>query len=87
MSRQDEVAPLNSSTDATKVDSVNVRPIGRWAPVALGLSAIFVHFVGFTGDAAYARPFPQAITSVSVLLSRLISGLKSMWLKKPEEKR
>ena len=64
---KDEVAPLNSSTDAAKVDAVNVRPMkmGRWALVALGLSALFVYFVGFTDDAATPAPPPQAIASVS----------------------
>ena len=64
---KDEVAPLNSSTDAAKVDAVNVRPMkmGRWALVALGLSAIFVYFVGFTDDAAMPEPPLQAIESVS----------------------
>ena len=64
---KDEVAPLNSSTDAAKVDAVNVRPMkmGRWALVALGLSAIFVYFVGFTDDAAMPEPPLQAIASVS----------------------
>ena len=64
---KDEVAPLNSSTDAAKVDAVNVRPMkmGRWALVALGLSALFVYFVGFTDDAATSEPPLQAIASVS----------------------
>lgn len=64
---KDEVAPLNSSTDGAKVDAVNVRPMkmGRWALVALGLSAIFVYFVGFTDDAAMPAPPLQAIASVS----------------------
>ena len=64
---KDEVAPLNSSTDAAKVDAVNVRPMkmGRWALVALGLSALFVYFVGFTDDAATSAPPLQAIASVS----------------------
>jgi cytoskeletal protein RodZ len=64
---KDEVAPLNSSTDAAKVDAVNVRPMkmGRWALVALGLSALFVYFVGFTDDAAISDPPLQAIASVS----------------------
>jgi cytoskeletal protein RodZ len=64
---KDEVAPLNSSTDAAKVDAFNVRPMkmGRWALVALGLSAIFVYFVGFTDDAAMPEPPLQAIASVS----------------------
>ena len=63
---KDEVAPLNSSTDAAKVDAVNVRPMkmGRWALVALGLSAIFVYFVGFTDDAAMPEAPLQAIASV-----------------------
>jgi cytoskeletal protein RodZ len=64
---KDEVAPLNSSTDAAKVDAVNVRPMkmGRWALVALGLSALFVYFVGLTDDAAISAPPLQAIASVS----------------------
>lgn len=39
--------------------------MGRWALVALGLSAIFVYFVGFTDDAAMPAPPLQAIASVS----------------------
>ena len=64
---KDEVVPLNSSIDAAKVDAVNVRPpkMGRWALVALGLSAIFVYFVGITDDAAMPEPPMQAIASVS----------------------
>ena len=39
--------------------------MGRWALVALGLSALFVYFVGFTDDAATSEPPLQAIASVS----------------------
>ena len=68
---KDEVAPLNSSSDVAKVDSVNVRPMkmGRWALVALGLSAIFVYFVGFTDDAAMPDPPPQAIASAGSVVT------------------
>ena len=62
----DEAAQLNTSPDGSKVDAVNVRPMkmGRWALVALGLSAVFVYFVAFTDDAATPQS-PQEIASVS----------------------
>jgi len=62
----DEAAQLNTSPDGSKVDAVNVRPMkmGRWALIALGLSAVFVYFVAFTDDAATPQS-PQEIASVS----------------------
>lgn len=68
---KDEVAQLTSSTDVAKVDSVNVRPMkmGRWALVALGLSAIFVYFVGFTTDSVIPDPPLQAIASVGSVVA------------------
>ena len=62
----DEAAQLNTSPDGSKVDAVNVRPMkmGRWALIALGLSAVFVYFVAFTDDAATPLS-PQEIASVS----------------------
>ena len=62
----DEAAQLNTSPDGSKVDAVNVRPMkmGRWALIALGLSAVFVYFVAFTDEAATPQS-PQEIASVS----------------------
>ena len=62
----DEAAQPNTSPDGSKVDAVNVRPMkmGRWALIALGLSAVFVYFVAFTDDAATPQS-PQEIASVS----------------------
>ena len=62
----DEAAQLNTSPDGSKVDAVNVRPMkmGRWALIALGLSAVFVYFVAFTDDAATPQSL-QEIASVS----------------------
>ena len=54
-----ENEPLGNdrSKDATRVDTVNVRPMkmGRWALLAMGLSAAFVYFVMSNGDATVSQ--------------------------------
>ena len=54
-----ENEPLGNdrSKDAREVDTVNVRPMkmGRWALLALGLSAAFVYFVMANGDATVSQ--------------------------------
>ena len=54
-----ENEPLGNdrSKDAREVDTVNVRPMkmGRWALLALGLSAAFVYFVMANGDAMVSQ--------------------------------
>ncbi len=48
---------LDLSKDATRVDTVNVRPMkmGRWALLAMGLSAAFVYFVMSKGAATVSQ--------------------------------
>ena len=66
---EDEASQFKTSTDGSKVDAVNVRPMkmGRWALIGLGLSAVFVYFVAFTDAPATPQslPPPQEMASVS----------------------
>ena len=59
---ESENEPLGNdrSKDATRVDTVNVRPMkmGRWALLAMGLSAAFVYFVMSNGDATVSQVQP-----------------------------
>ena len=59
-----ENEPLGNdrSKDATRVDTVNVRPMkmGRWALLAMGLSAAFVYFVMSNGDATVSQVQPTS---------------------------
>ena len=59
-----EIEPLGNdrSKDATRVDTVNVRPIkmGRWALLAMGLSAAFVYFVTSNSDATVSQVQPTS---------------------------
>lgn len=60
-----ENEPLGSdrSKDVREVDTVNVRPMkmGRWALLAMGLSAAFVYFVMANGDVTVSQVQPTGI--------------------------
>ena len=66
---ENEPLGLDRSKDATKVDTVNVRPMkmGRWAVLAMGLSAAFVYFVTSNGDATVSQVQPGSADGLVAL--------------------
>ena len=64
---ENEPLELDWSKDATQADEMNVRPLkmGRWALMAICLSAAFVYFVTSSGDGTVSQVQP---TSPDVLV-------------------
>ena len=64
---ENEPLELDWSKDATQADEMNVRPLkmGRWALMAICLSAAFVYFVTSSGDGTVSQVQP---TSADVLV-------------------
>jgi len=66
---ENEPLGLDRSKEATKVDTVNVRPMkmGRWAVLAMGLSAAFVYFVTSNGDTTVSQFQPGSADGLVAL--------------------
>ena len=65
---ENEPLELDWSKDATQADEMNVRPLkmGRWALMAICLSAAFVYFVTSSGDGTVSQVQP---TGADVLVA------------------